>query len=157
MADRRFSPDHLDLLRFFHNRGVRYLLIGGHAVIYHGLPRTTGDLDLWIATEPENARRVVAALVDHGFPPGSVDASTFTRSGLIFRFGVPPLRVELLTQPSGVEFDECWHNRINDVADNVPIHVIGLQDLRRNKLAAGRPKDLADVADLPPAPPEEAC
>ena len=153
MAERRFSPDHLDLLRFFHNRGVRYLLVGGHAVIYHGLPRTTGDLDLWIAVEPDNAERVAAALIDHGFPPGSVTPETFTNRGIVFRFGMPPLRVEILTQPSGVNFEDCWRGRIDDTVDGVPLHILNLADLRQNKLAAGRPKDLADLADLPEPPP----
>ena len=145
------SFDFRELLRCFQAHEVRYLLIGGYAVGVHGYSRPTRDIDLWIAVAPDNAERVSQALVDFAFSPGEVTPERFNTTGVVFRFGRDPFRVELLTSPSGVDFEACWPNREAWQVDDLTIPVIGLHHLRQNKLAAGRPKDLADLAELPEA------
>lgn len=146
------SSDYRELLRCFHKRGVRYLLIGGYAVGVHGYSRPTRDIDLWIEIAPENAGRVSQALVDFAFPPGDVPPETFLEAHRVFRFGRDPWRVELMTSPSGIDFELCWRDRAIWHVDDLEIPVIDLKHLRQNKQASGRLKDLADLAELPPAP-----
>lgn len=128
---------------------VEYLLIGGYAVGYHGYPRPTGDLDIWVRVDPDNAERVVAALVEFGFEPQTVPPELFSQPGKIARMGVPPLRLELATQISGVEFGACYGRRVSAVIDGVPVDTICLTDLKAYKLASGRHKDLNDLEQLP--------
>ena len=150
MAIRSLDPNFFDLLKCFHNHGVRYLLIGGYAVIHHGYDRLTKDLDLWIAADPDNAQRVSAALIEFGHAPSQVPASDFEVPGKMFRMGRPPTMIEILTQPSGVEFDQCWDERVTVEVEGLSVPVIGLRHLRQNKRASGRAKDLADIDELPP-------
>ena len=152
MASPALDPNFSQLLSTFERHGVRYLLLGGYAVILHGYDRTTNDLDLWIAVDPANARRVSAALVEFGFPASAVAAELFERPGHVFRFGRPPVRIELLTSPSGVDFEACWRGRVVHDLGGVSVPVIGLADLRRNKAASGRAKDMADLEELPQPP-----
>jgi hypothetical protein len=145
-------PDFKEFLKLMNSGDVRYLVVGGYAVNYHGHHRTTGDLDVWIAVDPDNAARISAVLQEFGFSPENVPAAAFLERGKIFRMGVKPVRIELLTQPSGVDFDDCYARRIVDAVDGVTIPLISLDDLKANKRAAARTKDLADLENLPPAP-----
>lgn len=131
----------------FHH--VEYLLIGGYAVGYHGYPRPTGDMDIWISVNPENADRMVKTLVDFGFPPDDVSISMFTEKEKIIRMGVPPMRLEIVTSISGVEFLPCYKKRITAMIDDVQVNIINLDDLKINKKASGRYKDLNDLEQLP--------
>jgi hypothetical protein len=128
---------------------VEYLLIGGYAVNYYGYPRATADLDVWLAMQPANAERMVAALKEFGFDLPDLSPELFLRPAQIIRLGVPPVRIEIATTISGVDFAECQARRVEDTLDGVPVHVIGLDDLKRNKQAAGRHQDLADLEHLP--------
>jgi hypothetical protein len=141
--------DFKEFLQLLNEHDVGYLLIGGYAVAYHGYPRATVDMDIWIAIEPGNAERVALALREFGFDLPEVEASIFLEPDKVVRMGVPPLRLELLTTLSGVEFGECYANRIVDVIDDVEVSIISLADLRRNKAASGRYKDLNDLENLP--------
>lgn len=143
-------PDFKEFLKLLNSSKVRYLLIGGYAVNFHGHYRTTGDIDLWIAVDAENANRLSIALQQFGFSAESVPAAMFLESGKIFRFGVKPVRIELLTSPSGVDFDQCYSRRIDAQIDEVSVPVISLDDLRESKRASGRPKDQDDLINLPP-------
>ncbi|MBN1511553.1 MAG: hypothetical protein JXB13_06020 [Phycisphaerae bacterium] len=128
---------------------VRYLLVGGYAVSYHGYPRATADLDVWIAVSAENTQRLLAALKDFGFDESTQTiAHALTQPGKVLRMGVPPLRIEVQTAASGVVFDECYARRINTVLDGIPVPIIHADDLKANKRAAGRPKDLDDLDHL---------
>ena len=127
---------------------VEYLLIGGYAVSYHGYPRTTADMDIWIAIQKENAERVVAVLKEFGFNIPQLTANLFLRENQIIRMGNPPMRIELLTTISGVRFEECYSERIIDVIDDVEVQIINLEHLKRNKQASGRQKDLDDLEHL---------
>ncbi len=125
------------------------MVVGGHAVGFHGYPRATGDLDVWIAVGPQNARRMNAVLRRFGFADDSVDPSMFLEPDKIIRMGVPPLRIEILTGLSGVDFRSCYARRTTVQVDGIEVSWIGLEDLRANKQAAGRHKDLADLDELP--------
>ena len=127
---------------------VEYLLIGGYAVTYHGYPRTTADIDIWVAIQKENAEKLVAVLREFGFDTPELSADLFLRENQIVRMGSPPMRIELLTTISGVRFEECYSERIIDIIDNIEVQIINLEHLKRNKQASGRQKDLDDLEHL---------
>jgi hypothetical protein len=142
-------PDFKEFLKLLKEKGVRYLLIGGYAVGYHGYPRATNDMDIWISVHPENAERVVGALREFGFDLPELTPELFLVENRIIRMGFPPMRLEITTSISGVEFEQCYANRIVDTIDGVEISLIALSDLKENKKAAGRLKDLVDLENLP--------
>ena len=132
-----------------HSHKVEYLLIGGFAVGCHGHPRATGDIDIWVAMNPENAGRLVNLLGEFGFSSTPIDPALFLQEKKVVRMGNSPLRIEILTSISGVTFDECYSRRIVTTLDGVEVSVIGLEDLKANKKASGRRKDLSDLDQLP--------
>lgn len=140
--------DFKEFLKLLNENHVDYLLIGGFAVGYHGYPRATADLDVWVALSPENAERLIAALVAFGFSPEAVAPQMVLSKDRILRMGVPPLRLEIHTGISGVTFAESYAHRVNAVIDAVEVPVISLADLIANKKASGRPKDLIDIQEL---------
>jgi hypothetical protein len=147
--DIELPQDFKEFLKLLNEKEVRYLLIGGYAVGYHGYPRATNDMDIWIAINTDNAKRVVMALQEFGFNLPELKPELFLRENTIIRMGVPPMRLEISTGISGVEFDECYANRIVDMLDGMQVNIIDLQHLKINKKAAGRLKDLADLENLP--------
>jgi predicted nucleotidyltransferase len=136
-------------LKLLNAHGVSFLIIGGYAVGYHGYPRATADIDIWIPRDSETAGRVVAAIRDFGFDVPELVPDLFVRPDQVIRLGVPPVRIELLTSIAGVEFEECLGRAVQTTLDDVPVQMIGLEDLKRNKRAAGRHQDLADLEHLP--------
>jgi hypothetical protein len=152
MAKASLYPDFKEFLRSLNSAGARYLILGGYAVNYHGYQRATGDLDIWIAVDAQNALTVSKVLQGFGgFSAAAVAPEMFLEKGKIFRFGRVPVRVDLLTDPSGIDFDECYRRKLDVELDGVPVPMISLSDLRMNKKASGRYKDLADLENLPPA------
>lgn len=149
MATTRLPPDFKDFLRLLSAHRVEYLLIGGYAVGYHGYPRATADMDLWIARTPANAGSLLAALREFGFPESSIPTDAFLEENKIIRMGVPPMRIEIITSISGVAFEDCYRERVNDTIDGVEVNIISLARLKENKRAAARLKDLADLEQLP--------
>ena len=143
------TDDFREFLRLFGAQRVEYLLIGGYAVALHGYPRATVDLDIWVRVEPDNAARIVAALRDFGFDSPLLAERLFLLADQIVRFGVPPFRIELLTSIAGVDFDACRTRAVLMEIDGLTVPVISLDDLKINKRAAGRHKDLADLEHLP--------
>ncbi len=141
--------DFKEFLKLLNEKSVRYLLIGGYAVGYHGYPRATGDMDVWIAIHPENAQKMVSVLRDFGFDHPELTPELFLQKNKIVRMGYPPMRLEISTCISGVEFEECYKSRIVDTLDDVEVNIIDLPHLKANKKAAGRLKDLADLENLP--------
>jgi len=127
------------------SHGVRYLLIGGHAVAYHGYPRATGDLGIWIAVDPDNAARTIGAIREFGFDAPQLSAGFFLEDRSMVRMGEPPLRIEVLTVVSGLDFEEAYSGRVSVSLDGEEVSLINLSDLLKNKRASGRPKDLADL------------
>lgn len=149
MATTRLPSDFAEFLRSLRSSGVEYLLVGGYAVGLYGYPRATADIDVWIKRSPENAARVVAAIRAFGFDVPALSTELLLKPGQVVRMGLPPLRIEVLTSVSGVEFEECWSSREEMLLDGVPVWLPSLEDLRRNKAASGRPKDLEDLRHLP--------
>lgn len=148
MATIRLPPDFRDFLKLLKENNVRYLLIGAYAVNYHGYVRSTGDMDIWIAIHPDNAQKMVNVLKSFGFDHPDLSAELFLQEKKIIRMGVPPVRLEITTSISGVEFDECYRTRIVDELDGVEVNLIDLENLKKNKKASGRPKYLVDFKKL---------
>lgn len=149
MATIQLPSDFKEFLKSLNDHGVDYLLVGGYAVGYYGYPRATGDMDIWIAMHPDNAEKVVTALREFGFDVPELSADIFLETDKIVRMGVPPMRIEVLTSISGVDFDECFAERITDTISGVEVNVISLHHLKENKRASGRHKDLNDLEHLP--------
>jgi hypothetical protein len=142
------NHDFRDLFAALNAAEVRYLLVGGYAVAYHGRPRYTKDLDVWVEASADNAPRVLAALREFGAPLSGLSAEELARPGLIFQMGLPPNRIDLLTSIDGVDFAEAWAGRDETIYGDQRVPVIGKQHLIRNKRASGRPQDLLDVESL---------
>jgi hypothetical protein len=142
-------PDFKEFLRLLNAHNVDYLLIGGYAVGYHGYPRATHDMDVWIGVSPVNAERVVAALRVFGFDVPALSPALFLSENAIVRMGVPPMRIEIVTGISGVTFEPCYAERVVAKIDDVQTNIISLCDLKLNKKASGRHKDLDDIENLP--------
>jgi len=135
-------------LRLLNSENVEYLVVGGYAVAFHGYPRATGDLDIWIETSPVNADRVRRVLREFGFSQELVASAPLSVPDQIIRIGNPPLRIELLTTVSGVDFHTCHRRRETRVLDTTDVFLISREDLLVNKRAAGRAKDIADLEEL---------
>ncbi|MEX2093297.1 MAG: nucleotidyltransferase [Pirellulales bacterium] len=142
-------PDFLDLLRFLNEERVEYLVIGGMAVNYYGYHRSTGDLDVWVAISPANQERLAIALKKFGFSAQSVAHRPLLEERRFIRIGEQPVRVEIHGGISGVEFNDCYARAEVCSVQGINVPVISLLDLRKNKLAAGRTKDQADLEALP--------
>jgi hypothetical protein len=142
------NRDFVEMLAALSAAGADYLVVGAYALAAHGRPRATGDLDLLVRATPANARRVWAALETFGAPLGDLTLDDLTSSDLVFQIGVAPTRIDLLTGLTGVGFDEAWASRVTLTLEGVEIPIIGRDALIRNKRALGRPRDLADVAEL---------
>ncbi len=142
------NQDFLDLLRAFIDHSVRFLVVGAYALGVHGRPRATGDLDVWIEPTPENAGRLMRALQQFGAPMGQVTTDDFSRPGIVFQMGLPPLRIDVLTELSGLTFDEAWPSRTQAAFGPVTVGVIGRDAFIKNKRATGRAKDLGDIEAL---------
>ena len=142
------NPDFLDMLSALNAAGAEYIVVGAHAVAAHGEPRATGDLDLWVRPTHENAERVHAALRAFGAPLANLTIEDLQTPDTVFQIGVVPVRIDILTSITGVEFDKAWRGKIELRMDDLQAPCLGKEDLIANKLAVGRPKDLADVAML---------
>jgi predicted nucleotidyltransferase len=151
MAKVDLFPDFREFLASLNSAGVKYLVLGGYAVIHYGYRRATRDLDVWIATDPDNARKVSAALQEFAFSASEVPPKLFQQKGKIFMFGREPARIDLLTDPSAIDFDESYARRNTVVWDGIRVPLISFEDLKRNKAGSGREKDLADLRNLPQA------
>lgn len=141
--------DFKEFLSLLNEQGVKYLLIGGYAVGYHGFPRTTADMDVWVSVDAENARAVYEVLHQFGIHDPELTEASIREPGNILRMGVPPMRIEILNDIDGVDFETCYASKQDAVIDSIPVQVISLSDLRKNKQASGRYKDLEDLEHLP--------
>ena len=140
--------DFIEFLSLLNAHRVEYLLIGGYAVGFHGYPRATGDMDIWIPRTPDTAAKMVEVFADFGMTSG-VSQDLFLKERGIVRMGLPPLRLEVTTYIDGVEFQDCLRRKAEVVIEGMPVSIIGLSDLRVYKAASGRMKDLADLENLP--------
>lgn len=142
------NRDFKDLLSEFSAKSVEFLIIGAHALAAHGHVRATKDLDVWVRPTPENAPRVVEALRAFGAPLGEVTVTDFSSPGITFQIGVEPVRIDVITEIDGVEFEGAWGRRVQKSYDGLSVGVISVDDLIANKKATGRLQDLADIEAL---------
>lgn len=142
------NSDFKDLLNILNAHRVRYLVVGGYAVMKYTEPRYTKDLDIWVDTTSGNARAVFEALREFGAPLTNLSAADFAQKGSVYQMGRPPARVDVLTSIEGVRFTDAWRNRVATDFGGVPAHLISCQHLLTNKRALGRPQDLLDVDSL---------
>ena len=144
------NRDYQELLQSFVSHNVRFLIVGGYALAAHGHPRYTKDLDIWVWTDPSNAERIVMSLENFGFAGLGLTAQDFLEPGVVVQLGREPQRVDILTFATGLEFTQAYENRIMVSIGNIEVPFVSVDDLRTNKLATGRLRDIADAADLPP-------
>ncbi len=142
------NSDFSDLLRLFNANQVKYLVIGGYALIQYAEPRYTKNLDLWINADASNAQAVYRALREFGAPLADLTAADFAQEGYFYQMGMPPVRVDILMGIPGAVFDEAWPRRLEVDFDGLLVPFIARQDLIAAKRAAGRPQDLLDVEQL---------
>lgn len=139
------SPDFKELLSILARHEVRYLVIGGYAVMLYSEPRWTKDLDLWIAIDPANSRAVFNALREFGAPLTGLTPEDFSEPGYFYQMGNPPLRVDVMMEIPGGDFNEAWNRRNTVSVGEDQVYFISREDLIAVKLASGRDQDLKDV------------
>lgn len=152
-----FNEDFLDMLRALVDSGVEFIVVGAHAMAVHGVPRATGDMDVFLRPTPENAARVMEALHRFGAPTGAhgLDQSALETPDTVYQLGLPPRRIDLMTGLSGLDFAEAHASHITVEVEGMEIPFLGLAALRRNKRASGRRKDALDLQLLAEAPSKD--
>ena len=150
------NPDFRDMLLCLTEEKVEFLIVGAYALAAHGLPRATGDIDILVRREDENAQRVLRAIVKFGAPTVHLSEQDFTSPGMVVQFGVEPCRIDLLTSISGVDFEDAWQNKVTVEVDGLELYVLSREDLLKNKAATGREKDKGDIAWLKAQSPTDA-
>jgi len=142
------TKDFVEFIECCVAREVKFLVVGGYALAAHGHPRATKDLDVWILIDPANAARLVQALEDFGMESVGLKANDFLEPDIVVQLGYPPVRIDLITSATGVEFEHCWVNRMDVPVGPVTAGFISREDLITNKRSAARPQDLVDVEIL---------
>lgn len=142
------SQDFKEFIESLNANGVRYLVVGGYAVAFHGYPRYTKDLDVWIDLNPENAMRLIKTMEQFGFGSLGLKETDFLDADQVVQLGYPPNRIDILTTLAGVEFEACYQCKVQLLIDDVMVHLIDLENLKRNKKTVGRLQDLADLESL---------
>ncbi len=142
------SPDFKEILNIFNNYNVRYLVVGGYAVMKYTQPRFTKDLDLWIAINSENAKRTYTALKAFGAPLFELSVANFSAPGFFYQMGRAPYRLDIMMSLPGVDFESAWENRVEVMIGGIRIPFISCRDLIQAKKASGRPQDLLDAGNL---------
>jgi predicted nucleotidyltransferase len=145
------SPHYRELLQLLNKFEVEYLIVGGYAVMKYGEPRYTKDLDVWVHNSPQNSLRVVGALKKFGAPleRDGITAETFAEKQVVYQIGIAPVRIDILTEITGVEFPDAWRKRVASTFFGVPVQFISRDDLMVNKHALGRSSDLEDLKQNP--------
>jgi hypothetical protein len=139
------NPDFRDILSMFLEEGVEFLVVGAYAVAAHGLPRATKDIDLWVGCSENNAPRIISALARFGAPLADISEKDFLHPGITFQIGIPPRRIDIITDIAGVQFPHAYPNRISANLEGISVPVISRADLLANKKACGRAQDLVDA------------
>ena len=142
------QPDFRDLLELFNFHKVKYIIVGGYALAFHGAPRYTGDIDIFVASNAKNAERIFSALKDFGFGSVGLTSADFNKPGQIIQLGVPPVRIDIVTSITGVSWEEAESNQVRGNYGDIRVQYIGREQLIVNKKAIGRKKDLADLEAL---------
>ncbi len=142
------NKDFQEFVGLLSSNGVKYLIVGGYAVVFHGHPRFTADLDIWVATDLANAALLEKVVRDFGFERAGLNAADFSRPGYAIQFGRPPYRIDILTSIDGVDFTDAYKNRVVIKEGTTELAFLGIEDLLRNKHASGRAHDLDDAKRL---------
>ena len=142
------QPDFKDLLGLFNAHKVEYIIVGGYALAFHGAPRYTGDIDIYVKPDDDTAARIIPALAEFGFGSVGLFAEDFERPGQVIQLGVPPVRVDIITSIAGVSWDEAFSGRALGKYGDIQVHYIGREQFIINKKAVARKKDLADLEAL---------
>ncbi|MBN1603395.1 MAG: nucleotidyltransferase [Chitinispirillaceae bacterium] len=142
------QQDFEELLKLLENNSVRYMIVGGYAVAFHGFPRLTKDIDFYFDSSNDNVKNIIISLVGFGFPEKDLNFDMFTSEGNIITFGIEPVRVDFLNQISGVDFEDAWNNKVRGKYGNVEVNFIGRTQLIKNKTSTDRPKDKIDAEEL---------
>ena len=150
------NPDFRDMLLCLSDEEVEFIIVGAYALAAHGLPRATGDIDIWVNSSARNARRILRALARFGTPMANLTERDFMTADRVVQLGVEPCRIDLLTGIDGVEFSEAWSNKMTIEVDGIKLHVLSRGDLLKNKMAASRDKDQGDIAWLKNTSPTDA-
>jgi hypothetical protein len=144
------APDFDEFIGSLTAHGVEFVVVGAYALAFHGAPRFTGDLDILIRPAHDNAARLLAALAAFGFPVTDLNPAAITERRRMLQMGVPPVQIHVMSAISGVEWDEAWSDRVEGSLGSHRVQFLGRETFLRNKRAAGRPKDLADIDALEP-------
>ncbi|MEO1086213.1 MAG: hypothetical protein AAFY88_18390 [Acidobacteriota bacterium] len=144
----RLAKDVLDFIKLLNSSSVDYLIVGEHAVGFHGFPRLTGDIDFFVRADEENATRLIDAFRSFGFEDAENLRPALVTAGRSIKIGAAPSRIDVITGISGVEFDEAWASRVSGHLESIPVEIIGKDALLKNKRASGRPKDLIDASEI---------
>ena len=144
----KLPKDWREFIELLNSHGVEFLVVGGHAVGYHGYPRFTGDIDFFVRPSPANATRVLQVLSEFGFDGADELQADLAHPGKMIQLGRPPNRIDLLTDLSGIDFEEAWRGSVQTSMDGAPVRIIGREALLKNKRESGRAKDLADVEEI---------
>lgn len=142
------NPDYHEILSAFSDEGVEYLIVGAYALAVHGVPRATGDIDLWIRRTEENTARVMRALESYGAGLDDFDEADFYVDGFVLQIGMAPRRIDILTDIDAVTFAQAWERRVEVDIEGLVVYVLSREDQIVNKRAAGRPQDIADANRL---------
>jgi hypothetical protein len=142
------QKDFEELLALFNSKRIKYLIVGGYALAFHGAPRYTGDIDIFVKPDSRNADLIMAALKKFGFGSLDIKKSDFEKPGFVIQLGVPPVRVDLITSLTGVSWKESFFKKVRGKYGDVPVNYIGRAHLIKNKRALARKKDLADIEAL---------
>jgi len=144
----RVEKDFKEFIALLNKNNVHYLIVGGYAYSYYAEPRFTKDIDIFIETSAQNAYNLMASLEEFGFKDVGLTAADFLESGKTIQLGQAPIRIDIITSIDGVLFDEAWQNRTEGTFGDIPAYFISKQDLLKNKKAAARLQDLADIEKL---------
>lgn len=142
------QPDFKELLALFNEQQIEYIIVGSYALAYHGAPRFTGDIDLYVCPSGENAARIIAALSSFGFGSVGLKEEDFQKPDQVIQLGVPPVRIDLITSITGVTWEQANAGKVSGKYGDVDVHYLGRDQYARNKRAIGRKKDLADLEAL---------
>ena len=142
------TQDFKEFIALLNENNVRYLIVGGYAVAFHGHPRYTKDLDIWIDPAVENIDKLLETLKQFGFGSLGLKTEDFENPEDMIQLGLPPNRIDLFTGLKGVTFDSCYETKVDIKINEMIAHVIDLQNLKQNKKATGRPQDIADLSNL---------
>lgn len=143
-----FNPDFKEFVQLLIKNQVEYLIVGGYAVSIHGYPRYTGDLDIWINSTDSNAQKVLSCIKEFGFSSSELTESDFTKKYGIIQLGYPPVRIDIINNVDGVNFEECFQKKSIIEVENLQVNFISLEDLITNKKTTARPRDIDDVENL---------